>query len=381
VSPRSPRPAAMGCARAPRPATARTSGRPPARGSASTAGRPTAATTAPSTPRPASAAAMATSTPARSATATSSRARPASPSRPPSWWSFISQWFEEYAEHESHVSGALSCDAQCRLDTSTCGYCFDGVLNGDELCDDGDFVNGPAPPILQGATCETVAPGVYTGGELFCGFCFGPTAYWTEYCERPPVPPCVAGENCSFELGRTVTPAELAAEGGAGPRQRLLDRRGLVPRRRVDAVPARDQPLDLRRARELGVGLLSELDLVWVRARNQAEPPAALWSQANAYNALPLGEWVHLAGVFDLEQAELRLLRRRRAARYGAARARARSRPASPCCSPSRAGDAFEPWGRHGRGPDLLGGEVLGRLRARAHLHAGQRHPRPLPFR
>jgi MYXO-CTERM domain-containing protein len=264
---------------------------------------------------------------------------------PPSWWSFISQWFEEYAEHESHVSGALSCDAQCRLDTSTCGYCFDGVLNGDELCDDGDFVNGPAPPILQGATCETVAPGVYTGGELFCGFCFGPTAYWTEYCERPPVPPCVAGENCSFVLGRTVTPAELAAEEGLGLASGSLTVEGWF---RVDAWT--QCRLGISRwtfgePESSEWGFLSELDLVWVRARNQAEPPAALWSQANAYNALPLGEWVHLAGVFDLEQAELRLyaggaLRDTAPLELGSVT------PSLPMLLTQPCWDAFEPWGR-----------------------------------
>jgi hypothetical protein len=186
---------------------------------------------------------------------------------------------------------------------------------------------------------------VYTGGELFCGFCFGPTAYWTEYCERPPVPPCVAGENCSFVLGRTVTPAELAAEEGLGLASGSLTVEGWF---RVDAWT--QCRLGISRwtfgePESSEWGFLSELDLVWVRARNQAEPPAALWSQANAYNALPLGEWVHLAGVFDLEQAELRLyaggaLRDTAPLELGSVT------PSLPMLLTQPCWDAFEPWGR-----------------------------------
>ena len=56
------------------------------------------------------------------------------------------------------ATGALSCTAQCTIDTSTCNFCGDKKKNGAEACDAGDF---------GGATCSSVA-GVPATGALSC---------------------------------------------------------------------------------------------------------------------------------------------------------------------------------------------------------------------
>lgn len=58
---------------------------------------------------------------------------------------------------EPFTSGSLSCSGDCKIDTSNCMRCGDGVVTGSEVCDEGE---------LNGETCETQG---FSDGLLTCG--------------------------------------------------------------------------------------------------------------------------------------------------------------------------------------------------------------------
>lgn len=66
------------------------------------------------------------------------------------------------------TSGTLGCTSDCRIDTSNCMLCGDGVVTGNEVCDVG---------ALEGKTCATQG---FTGGDLACAV--GCASYNTSAC-------------------------------------------------------------------------------------------------------------------------------------------------------------------------------------------------------
>jgi hypothetical protein len=69
---------------------------------------------------------------------------------------------------EPFTSGSLTCSTDCKVDTSNCMRCGDGMVSGNEVCDEG---------VLGGETCETQG---FTGGTLECSL--GCSGYNTAAC-------------------------------------------------------------------------------------------------------------------------------------------------------------------------------------------------------
>ncbi len=200
------------------------------------------------------------------------------------------------------VRGSAACTADCTLDLGACGYCYDGVITGPEVCDDYDAA-GPALPALGGATCSSV-DAHYVAGTLACDIC----AYLdVAQCLRPPPAPCVAGQNCSVVLHDAGSPT-LPPDPALALGDDALTVEAWLWVDDLDAGPCTIGP-------SRGWNVFST-DFDWALVTGPfadsvsllAGPVAdGMGSKISAYDALTEGVWTHVAGVFDPQAGEMRL--------------------------------------------------------------------------
>lgn len=227
----------------------------------------------------------------------------------PAWIAHLSEVAKGVPDPNDIVTGGLACHPDCTLDRSGCGYCFDGVISGDEVCDDPDSRFGPLPPNLGGATCQTLDPWL-VGDELECGF--NCRFFIQSSCDRPPPPVCAADINCSLVLGNAVLvlPPELTApfrldQGSLTIEYwARIDDPGSCQVGVVHGGFYLENP-DLSGAGTWGLGQPATFDTVLVGAASASadDPIAAL----HEFGALALGQWYHVAGVIDGDAAQLSL--------------------------------------------------------------------------
>ncbi len=202
------------------------------------------------------------------------------------------------------TTGAPACTTACKLDLSGCGYCYDGVLNGTELCDDYDEYYRPTPPVLGGATCQSVNPNL-AGDGLGCLYCRN---YLPHACERPAPPGCIAGQSCSLVLGTKSTlivPADPEFDLAAG--SLTLEYWGRIDdpgECRFGVGGLHFDPLDFYDSiAEWGLGHGPTWDGFLLSPR---QAPNAGTAGLYVYDVLQQHQWFHVAGVIDVPAGQLR---------------------------------------------------------------------------
>jgi hypothetical protein len=229
---------------------------------------------------------------------------------PLDWVYYVDGLYKGNLDHYDLVTGTLGCNDDCTLDRGGCGYCFDGVINGEEVCDDLDGPYGDQyAPDFGGETCSSQSPDL-SGDNLGCPY----HCRWLFLggCDRPPPPTCAVGDNCSLVLGGgslnipqdsavglTLSEGPLTIEYWA-----RIDDPGTCP---IGVGAASFNPSDLTSGTgyEWGLGQGYVYDTVVLVARGVSlEEP---FQPAYAYSAVEEDTWFHVAGVLDTEEARLRL--------------------------------------------------------------------------
>jgi hypothetical protein len=125
-------------------------------------------------------------------------------------------------------SGTLACNATCTFDTSACGECGNGVLDGAEECDDldvGAATCGDFPPYDNGALGCSIVCTIDTAG---CGECGNGVADGDEECDGADlggancsdIPPNIGGTlgcnaaACAFDVAQCILPTIVQNDDG-----------------------------------------------------------------------------------------------------------------------------------------------------------------------